>query len=148
MFLAERIEQDVITAMKAREQEKLDTLRMVRAALKNEQIALGHELNDAEVIKVLQRQIKQRKDAMEQYQAANRPEAAEKEQTEARIIETYLPQQMSDDELAAVVEAVIAETGAAGTADMGKVIGQVMHKVGAAAEGARVSAIVKNKLSS
>lgn len=148
MKLSEQIAHDLTTAMKDRQREKLDSLRMLSAALKNEQIALGHKLSDDEILKVINRQIKQRHEAAEQYRAGNRPESAAKEEAEAKIFETYLPAQLGDDELAQIVEQALGETSATTAADMGKVIGVVRAKVGNSADGSRIAALVKEKLSS
>lgn len=146
MALQEQITHDLTAAMKERQQEKLDSLRMLSAALKNEQIALGHELSDDEVLKVISRQIKQRREAADQYRIGGREESAQKEEAEAAIFEVYLPAQMSDQELTKIVDAALAATGAAGIADMGKVIGAVRAKTGNAADGSRIAALVKEKL--
>lgn len=145
MFIMERIDQDLIKAMKERNQEQLDTLRMVRAAFKNEEISLGQALNEEETQRVLSRLAKQRLEAMEQYRANNREEAAQKEEREKAIILAYLPEQMSDDELQALVKTVIAEL-AAGSADFGKVMGSVMGRVAGKADGKRVGTIVRAEL--
>lgn len=146
MSLIAQIESDVTAALKAREQEKLDALRMVRAALKNEQIAVGHELADEEVCKVLGRLVKQRQEAAEQYRQGGRTEAADKEEREATLIESYLPAQLADAELTTMVAEAIKTTGANGPADFGKVMGAVMKTVAGRASGDRIAALVKKKL--
>lgn len=146
MSLTQQIESDVIVAMKAREQEKLDALRMVRAALKNEQIALRHELTDDEVQKVLRRLIKQRKEAAEQFRTGGRAETADKEEREATLIAGYLPTPLSDTELEEIVKETIAATGATSAADFDKVMGQVMAKTKGQADGTRVAKKVKDQL--
>lgn len=147
MGLIEQIESKITTAMKAREQTTLDALRMVRAAFQNEQIALGHELSEEEAQKVMSRLIKQRRDSAEQYRAGNRSEQADKEEAEAKLLEAYLPAQLSDDELRTMVTEVISNTGATGAADFGKVMGAVMTKTKGAADGNRVSVLVRELLS-
>lgn len=146
MSLITQIESDITSAMKAREQEKLDALRMVRAAFQNEQIALGHELTEAEAHKVISRLIKQRRDSAEQYRAGDRTEQADKEEAEAKLLEAYLPAQLSDDDLRSLVTEAISATGANGAADFGKVMGAVMAKTQGAADGNRVSALVREAL--
>ncbi len=146
MSLVEQVDQATTNAMKSRDQVRVDTLRMVRAAFKNEEIAVGHALSDDEAIKVLQRQIKQRTDAAEQYRTAGRTDAAEKEEAEKTMIGDFLPEQMADADLDALVTAAITETGAASAADMGKVIGAVRTKAGSAADGSRIAAAVKAQL--
>lgn len=146
MSLIDRIENDITTAMKTRDQITLDALRMARAALQNEKIALGHELSDQETQKVLSRLVKQRHDAAEQFRAGNRAEQAAKEENEAGLLETYLPTQLSDDKLRELVTAAITATGAAGSADFGKVMSMVMAQTKGVAEGNRVSALVREVL--
>src|SRR5687768_4772524 len=99
MTLAEKIRADLTESMKARDAERTSTLRMVQAALKNEQIEKGHELSDEEVQVVLRRAVKQRQDSIEQYTKGGRPELAEKEAAEMRLLDIYLPKQMSDEEV-------------------------------------------------
>jgi uncharacterized protein YqeY len=147
MTIAERLTEDMKTSMREAQADRTGTLRLLRSALKYEEIKLGHALSDDEVLKVLQREAKQRRDAKEQYEGANRPELAAKEAAELVIIAEYLPQAMTDRELAVVVDEVIAETGARTPAQMGMVIGGVMKRVGARAEGGAVSKLVKEKLS-
>lgn len=145
MTLIEQLEQDTVTAMKARDQMRLDTLRMLRAALKNEQIAIGHELAEAEVLKILNRQIKQRREAADHYRVGGRTEAALKEETEARLIKTYLPAKLSDEELLAIITEVVQTIGASGSADFGKIMGPVMTKIAGRADGDRVAKLVKSQ---
>lgn len=146
MSLIKQLDADLIAAMKAGESEKLSVLRMARTALKNKQIEVGHELAESEVVAVLQKELKQRREAATEFRAGNRPELAEKEEREAEILKAYLPAEMTDDELATIVDEVIAATGAATPADMGKVMGQAMGKVAGRADGNRVSALVRQKL--
>ena len=153
MSLRERIQTDMITATKARDQVKTDCLRMAISALKykeqEKRAANGGKdvpLDDAEVIPVLQTLIKQRKDSVDQYTKANRPELAAKEQSEIASLEAYLPKQMDDAALSAALDAIIKEVGAAGPKDMGKVMGAAKAKLAGQAEGARISALVKEKL--
>lgn len=146
MSLIKQLDADLIAAMKAGESEKLSVLRMARTALKNKQIEVGHELAEPEVVAVLQKELKQRREAATEFRAGNRPELAEKEEREAEILKAYLPAEMTDDELTAIVDDVIVATGAATPADMGKVMGQAMGKVAGRADGNRVSALVRQKL--
>lgn len=146
MTIAAQIEQDIMVTMKAREQEKLDALRMVRAALKNEQIAVGHELADEAVHKVLGRLLKQRQEAAQQYRQGGRTEAADKEDREAKLIESYLPAQLTDEEIKTMVAQAITATSARGPADFGKVMGAVMKTVAGRADGTRIAALVKEQL--
>lgn len=146
MTTQEQIESDLIVAMKAREQERLDALRLVKAALKNELIALGHELTEEESLKVLNRLMKQRKEAALEYRKVGKEETAVKEENEAAMIQKYLPAQMDDTELTTIIKSVIAASGATGTNDLGKVMGAVMQKIAGRADGTRVSTVVKSLL--
>ncbi len=146
MSVVSTIEGDVLAAMKAGEADKLSVLRMAKTALKNKQIELGHELSDDEALAVLAKERKQRQDAETEFRAGNRPELADKEAAEAAILQTYLPEQMGEEEVAALVGAAIAETGASTAADMGKVMGALMPKTRGKADGALVSRLVKERL--
>ncbi len=130
MSLQGRIQEDVKTAMRAGDTATRDTLRMVLAALKNRRIELGRDLEEADELQVLQKSVKTRKDSAEQYASAGRPELAEKENAEIGVIERYLPEAMSEDELRGVVEATIAAVGAESKKDLGQVMKAVMaaHK--------------------
>lgn len=147
MNLAEQITEDMKTSMKAGDSARTGVLRLLRGAFKNEEIKTGSPLDDAGQMKVLQREAKQRKDSIAAYSAAGRNDLVANEEAELAIIATYLPQQMSEDELTALVEKVVAETGANGPAAMGQVIGAVMKQAGAAADGGLVARLVKEKLS-
>lgn len=146
MALADQIDQDLAAALKAGENERLSVLRLIKTALKYQQIQSGQELSDADVMKVLQREAKQRRDSIKQYTDGGREDLAQDEQRELAIIEQYLPQQMSQDELAKIVDRAVTETGASGPAQMGVVIGTVMKEVAGRADGAAVSALVKQRL--
>ena len=147
MKLTDQIDQDLTAAMKSADTLKVSTLRLVRSALKNKQIELGKELGDAEVMAVLQKELKQRREAAIEFAKGNRPELAAKEEAEADLLKTYLPAEMGDDELTAIVDEVIAATGATTVSDMGKVMGAVMGKVAGRASGGRISALVRSRLS-
>jgi len=146
MSLSAQLDQDIATSMKEGVVARTTTLRLIKNALKNEQIKLGHELSQAEALKVLQREAKQRKDSIAQYRAGNRADLADSEQHELTIIEAYLPAQMGEAELANLVDAAIAETGATGVAQMGAVIAAVMQRAGGRADGAAVAQQVRQKL--
>lgn len=147
MTLNERIQDDMKSAMKAQDAALLGTLRMLKSAIQNQQIALGHELTDAEVAGTLEKQAKQRRDSIDQYHAGGRSDLAEREASELAVIESYLPQKLGEDALIKLVEAAIVETSASTMADMGKVIKFVMEKAAGSADGKQVSEIVKAKLS-
>lgn len=151
MALRDQIQTDMITATKARDEVKTNCLRMAISAFKykeSDNKAAGKEgpLDDAEVLGILKTLLKQRKDSLDQFTKANRMDLADKEAREITILEAYLPQQIDDAGLAAAVKTAIAETGAAGPKDMGKVIKAVKDKVGGAADGGRISAAVKEQL--
>lgn len=148
MSLKDTIIADLTAAMKAKDADKLSTLRMVKANLMNRQIDKGGELTDDEIMKALQSLVKQRRDSVEQYEKAGRTELAEKEKAEITVIETYLPQGATQAEIDAAVEAAIAETGASSMKDMGTVMKATMaHLAGKTADGKMVSETVKAKLS-
>lgn len=147
MSLKESIISDLTAAMKTQDAGKLSTLRMVKANLMNRQIDKGGELTDEEVTKALQSLVKQRRDSIEQYEKAGRPELAAKEAAEITFIEVYLPQAASAEEIEAAVAAALAETGASSIKDMGTVMKAAMaHLTGKSADGKLVSETVKAKL--
>ena len=147
MSIRETIISDLTAAMKAKDAARLSTLRMVKANLMNRQIEKGGELTDDEVTKALQSLVKQRRDSIEQYEKAGRTELAEKEAAEISHIEAYLPQAASGDEIAAAVDAAIAETGASSMKEMGAVMKAAMANLaGKSADGKLVSEAVKAKL--
>ena len=148
MSLKDKIVADLTEAMKAKDADRLSTLRMVKANLMNRQIEKGGELADEEIQKALQSLVKQRRDSIEQYEKAGRTELAAKEALEIGHIEVYLPQAASADEIDAAVAAAIAETGASSIKDMGNVMKAAMAKLaGKSADGKMVSEAVKEKLS-
>ena len=133
--------------MKAQDAARTSTLRMVKAAMMNRQIEKGSELDDDEIQRLLRSLVKQRRDSIEQYEKAGRDELVAKEQAEIGIIETYLPQAASIDEIEQAVAAAIAETGASSMKDMGKVMKATQARLaGKTMDGARVSQMVKEKL--
>jgi hypothetical protein len=147
MTIAEKIEKDLVGAMKAREELKLSVLRMAKASLKNKQVELGKSLNDEQAIAVLQTLLKQRRDSVEQFRKGGREDLATKEEAETEILQTYLPAEASDEEISAAVAAAVEETGAAGPQDLGKVMKASMQKLaGKNADGKRVSQMVRAKL--
>lgn len=150
MSLQQRISEDLKAAMKARERDRLSTLRMLLSALKNQAIEHGRgpqgTLSDDEVLAVLAREKKKRDEAAASFAEAGRDEQAAKEQAEAAHISEYLPAQLSDEELEAEVDAAIAEVGASSMADMGPTMKAAMERIGGRAEGSRVSAVVRARL--
>ncbi len=148
MSLRARIQDDIKAAMRAREQDKLATLRMLSAAIKQREVDERIELADGDVLSLVEKLIKQRRDAAKQYADGGRPELAEKEVAEAGLLEVYLPAQLSDDELNAVLDTCIAEAGASGPQDMGKVMGLIKPRVAGQADMGKVSQLVKARLTS
>ena len=149
MSLKEQIISDMTAAMKAKNPARTSTLRMVKAAITNREKEGGGELTDEDVQKLLRSQVKQRRDSVEQYQKANRQDLADKEQAEIAIIETYLPQAASQEEIDQAVAAAITDAGATSMKDMGAVMKAAMAKLaGKNADGKMVSESVKTKLSS
>lgn len=146
MNLIERINADLGLAMKAGDAVKTGVLRLLKSSLKNEQIKIGHDLDDQNVVRVLAREAKQRRDSIEAYESGNRNDLAAVEQAELEIIELYLPQAMGSDELAKLVDQVIADMGASGLAQMGQVIGRVIGITNGRADGSEVSRLVRDKL--
>ena len=147
MSLKDKIISDMTAAMKAKDANKLSTLRMVKSNLMNRQIEKGGELTDEEVTKALQSLVKQRKDSIEQYNNAGRGELAEKEQAELAVLEDYLPQAASKEEIEKAVEEAINETGASSMKEMGMVMKAAQAKLaGKSADGRIISETVKTKL--
>lgn len=148
--LKDRLHADLTGAIKSRDELRTATLRMVLAAITTEQVAgkQARELSDDEVLKVLAREAKKRREAADAFESGNRPELAERERAEGAVIDAYLPKQMDDDELRAVVSAAIAKTGADGPKAMGAVMKVVTPQVTGRAEGGRVAAEVKRQLAS
>jgi uncharacterized protein YqeY len=146
MTLQTRIESAMRDAMRARDQRRTSTLRMAMAAAKNRQIELGRELTDEDMVEVLGRQVKQRRESIEQFRAGGREEMAANEEAEAQILAEFLPEQLSEGELTAMVDEAVAETGAAGPGDMGKVMGALMPKTRGRADGKLVSDLVRRRL--
>ena len=147
MSLKERITSDMTAAMKSKEAARLSTLRMVKAAVQNREKEKGREHSDDELTKLLQSLVKQRRDSVEQYEKAGRAELAEKEQAEIAVIEEYLPQAASREEIERAVAEAVAETGASSMKEMGAVMKAALAKLaGKNADGKTVSEVVKQEL--
>ena len=144
--IAVGLQQEVIAAMKAKDKDRLGVLRMLQAAVKQVEVDERRELEDADVLKVLTSYARKVKDQIGSYGDAGRDELRLAAEAELKIVSEFLPAEMSDEELAAVIGAVIAETGAAGPQDMGKVMKAVLAKTTGRADGGRVSALVKKSL--
>jgi len=148
MSLKQRIIEDMTAAMKTQAAARLSTLRMIKAAMMNRQIEKGGELTDEEILKMLGSLVKQRRDSVEQYEKGGRTELAAKERAEIEVIETYLPQSASREEIEGAVAAAVAETGATSMRDMGTVMKATQARLaGRTADGRMISEIVKAQLS-
>jgi uncharacterized protein YqeY len=146
MALRERINEEMKTAMKAREQQKLDALRLLLSEVKRKEVDERITLDDAGVVSVVEKMIKQRKDSIAQFEKAARTDLADKEKFELAILEGYLPQQLSAAEVDAIIAEAVAATGAKSPADMGKVMGIVKPRLAGRADMGKVSGLVKAKL--
>ena len=146
MSIAEQIDKDYIQAYKAKDQVKLGTLRLLKTAAKNRQVELMRPLEDNDYMDVLLREVKQRQDSIEQYNAAGRPDLAEKEAAEAAVLQGYLPAQLSEEELAEVVEKTVAPLLDGGMKNMGRAISAIMAEYKGRVDGKAVSAAVKARL--
>ena len=147
MSLFKQIEQDIIKALKAGEKEKLTVLRGLKSDLKYKQIDLGKELTDDDCIAVLQSALKKRNDSIEQFQAGKREDLVNQEKFAVEIIKVYLPEPMSDDELTAIIQAAIEETGADSPQKIGLIMKAVMPKVKGRADGKKINQIAVSLLS-
>ena len=145
--LKTRINDDVKTAMRSKDKERLGTLRLLTAAIKQIEVDKRIELNDDQVIAVLEKMLKQRKDSIEQFEKAGRNELAEIEIKEMAIIQEYMPEQLSDTEIDALIDEAMATTGASEMKDMGKVMGLLKTKLAGKADMGAVSGKIKSKLS-
>ena len=147
--LKDRLRADLNAAMRARDQVRMRTLRMALTSITNEEVAgaTARDLTDDEIVKVLTREARKRKEAAEAFSAAGRDDRAAAERAEGEVLAGYLPAQLSDDELAALVAAAITETGASGMSDMGLVMRTVTPRIAGRADGARVAAEVRRRLS-
>ncbi len=145
--LIEQLKADIKTAMRAREREKLSTLRMLHSNLKNKRIDEGKDLSDDDVVAVMAKAVKQRKESAEAYEEGGRQELADKERREIEWIRAYLPEPLSDDEAADLVAEVIEDTGASSRADMGRVMGTIVPKIKGRYDASKIKDIVLEQLS-
>jgi len=145
--LKEKLNSDMKEAMKAKENFKRDTIRLVMSAIKQVEVDERKELNDEDVMNILKKAVKQREEALVQYKEAGRDDLVEKEQGELDIIKTYLPEQLSDEALEAEVKKIIEETGAASIKEIGKVMGVASKKLSSVADGKRINEVAKKLLS-
>ena len=148
MSLKTQLTEDMKTAMRAKDQVSLSTIRLINAAIKQFEVDERTEADDAKVISILTKMVKQRKDSAKIYNEAGRQDLADKENAEIEILNRYLPQMMSTEEIKTVVEAAIAETGASGMADMGKVMGVLKTRLAGKADMGEVNKILKAALTS
>ena len=146
MSLTDRIQQDVKDAMRAKEKERLATIRLITAAIKQREVDERIELNDEQVLVVLDKMCKQRRESISQFEKAGRDDLIAQEVSELDIIKTYLPEQLGEDEIAAMIDTAMADTGASSIKDMGKVMGQLKPKLQGRADMGAVSALIKSKL--
>lgn len=147
MKLTERLEKDYVVAYKAKDADRLSVLRLLKTAVKNGQVELRRPLDDDEVLDVLARQAKQRRESIDMFSNAGRTDLIEKEERELAILMEYLPAPLSDDELAGAVDAAISTLAAAGMKDMGRVVKAVLTEHKGRVDGKRVSELVKSRLS-
>ena len=147
MSLKARISEDMKTAMKAKETARLGAIRLLMAAMKQKEVDERIELDDAGIVAVIEKMLKQRKDSISQYEAAQRQDLADAEKFEVEVLSAYMPAGLSADEVAAIVAAAVTESGAKGPADMGKVIALVKPQVAGRADMGEVSKLVKARLS-
>lgn len=147
MSLKEKIRQDMVSATKSRDLVALSTLRMLLASVKNREIELRKEADDAEVMKIIATSIKQRNESVELYDKGGRSDLVEKETREKEVLEAYLPPQMNREDLVSLIEEVISEVGALGVRDIGKVMKNLMPRVTGRADGKEVSDLVREILS-
>ena len=148
MSLKDQITEDMKTAMRAKDSERLATIRLLMAALKQKEVDERIELDDAAIVAVLDKMVKQRKDSVAAFTQGGRQDLADKEAAEIKVLEAYLPQRMGVEEIADEVKAIVAELGAKGPGDMGKVMGAVKARLAGKADMGQVSAAVKAALSS
>lgn len=145
--LAERFDEAIKQAMKAHEKRRLSTLRMMKSSLRNEAIAQGRELSEDEELSVLSRELKQRKDSLQEYEKAGRDDLASGEREEIEVIEAYMPEPLSDEELETLIRETIDDVGATQKSDMGNVMSAIMPKVKGKADGGKVNKLVQAHLS-
>jgi len=146
MSLKDRIQQDVKDAMRARDKVRLAAIRLITAAIKQREVDERIELNDEQVLGVLDRMCKQRRESISQFEKAGRDDLIARERSELDIIQAYMPKPLDDDEIAALIDAAMADTGASSIKDMGKVMGQLKPRLQGRADMSAVSAMIKSRL--
>jgi uncharacterized protein len=148
MPMQETLRTELNAALRGGDTARRDTLRLLISSVHNAQIEAGHELNDDEVLRVLQKEAKERRESIEEFRKGNRQDLVDADQQQLEIIEGFLPAQMSEDEARAIVQSVIAEVGAAGARDLGKVMGPLMQRLGGRFDGRRANELVRELLGS
>ena len=146
MTLKARISEDMKNAMRAKDSARLSAIRLLQSAIKQREVDERIELNDGQVIEAIEKMLKQRRDSISQYEAANRHDLADVEKFEVTVLQEYLPQALTEDEVAAILEQVISETGASGIKDMSKVMAAVKPLVVGRADMAKISGLIKTRL--
>lgn len=146
MSLKAQISEDMKTAMRAKDMQKLGVIRLLQAAIKQREVDERIELDDAAVIAAIEKMLKQRRDSIAAFEGANRMDLADQEKFEVTVLQAYLPAQLSEEEINAIIAKVVADTGAAGAKDMGKVVGAVKPLVAGKADMAKVSGLIKAAL--
>lgn len=147
MSLKARITDDMKAAMKAKDAARLSAIRLLLSAVKQREVDERKELADADILAVIEKMLKQRRDSISQYESAGRQDLADTEKFEVSVLSDYMPQQLSEEDIAAEIQAAIAQTGAKGAADMGKVMGVLKGRLAGRADMGRVSSLVKAGLS-
>jgi uncharacterized protein len=146
MTLKAQISEDMKNAMRAKDSERLGTIRLLQAAIKQREVDERIELTDADVISVIEKMLKQRRDSITAYESANRIDLADIEKAEVVVLQAYLPKQMTEEEIAALLEQVVADTDAAGMKDMGKVMAAIKPLVAGKADMGKISGLIKARL--
>lgn len=146
MTLKVSISEDMKTAMRAKDSARLGTIRLLQSAIKQREVDERIELQDADVIAVIEKMLKQRRDSIAAFESANRTDLADIEKYEVTVLQAYMPKQLSDDELNQIITQVIADSGATGAKDMGKVVGLVKPLVAGVADMGKVSGLIKSRL--
>lgn len=147
MRILDQLNQDMKTAMKAKDRESLTTIRMIKSSIQNEEIAKGRDLDADEELTILAREKKQRLESLEEFKKADRTDLVEKLEAEIKVVDNYLPEQLSDDEVRELVQETIDEVGAESMKDMGSVMSAVMPKVQGRADGGQINGLVRELLS-
>ncbi|MBC7697129.1 MAG: GatB/YqeY domain-containing protein [Bacteroidia bacterium] len=146
MSLKAQITEDMKTAMRAKDSVRLGAIRLLQAAIKQREVDERIELNDSDVIAAIEKMLKQRRDSIAAFESANRQDLADIEKFEVTVLQTYLPQQLTEDEIKAILETVVTETGAAGIKDMSKVMTAIKPLVAGKADMGKISGLIKTRL--